>query len=741
MKKNILTLLILLLFSLQLMSQSDYKPIECEGIIPDEFIALTSDKISRANERYQGRRQMEVSKRQFKRYNTESTFYVDYLLKNGLILFGTPMNDYVNRVGEYVLKYFPEVSDDIRFYIVKSPSVNAFTNEQGIVFINIGLIAQIENEAQLAFIMSHELIHYKYNHSFESYKEEIKAEANWEGYRHLSANSKSELLLKYSRGNERIADSLGFLEGYFNTDYSFDEVLNVFDVLLYSNLPFNEIEFDTTIFDDPNYKLDSRCILKEVAQISNPEDYDDHKLTHPNIKKRRMLMMDIITSYENPNTAKFIISESDFKKFQLEARFEMSNLYLSGMQYDKAFYNSYLLLRDYPNNDYLEKTMAYTLYAVAVQKKHGNLRKVVRSYKKVEGQSQRVNYLFKKIKTKELSALAVKQLWKYHKSHPDDEYMNKVLLSAIDFLIDENSLDYSSIYPPKKIIVDTASSNSLSVDSVIKFKKISKDEYEKLSKYDKIRYDKKYQRYYGSSREESKKIKNYNYLYTLTSETTDSEFEELYRNRQSRGEESVAEVSIDKFMLVNPLYYQIKNDNLIVIGTEQRELVYSQSIVNMAARRNIDASTLDILNIKADEVEKFNDLTLLNGWLQEYEDLAEIDDMKYVIPWLSNYTDEVRRKYNMRYIASSGLLEVGAVRSFNRRLGYLLKSVFFWQASPYFLTEMVANEHMIFQFFYCVDMETHQLILDESQSVEAKASQDFIDGMNYNIVYQLKNKK
>ena len=44
--------------------------------------------------------------------------------------------------------------DEVRIYVTKSPYVNAFSTDQGVIMINIGLIAQLENEAQLAYAVA-----------------------------------------------------------------------------------------------------------------------------------------------------------------------------------------------------------------------------------------------------------------------------------------------------------------------------------------------------------------------------------------------------------------------------------------------------------------------------------------------------------------------------------------------------------------------------------------------------------
>lgn len=738
MRRLLSVLFILSLSAFRVIAQNDYYPIQSEGEIPDEFIALTSDKIARANANYKGETAAELSKNDFVKFNSITNFYIDQLLKEGKIVFGTSMNDYVNRVGAYVLQSFPDIKDEVRFYIVKSPTVNAFTTQQGIIFINIGLIAQLENEAQLAYIISHELIHYKYKHVFESFVEKSRANTDWGDYRNLDKENKEGLLLQYSRAHEFMADSLGFIEGFSHTKYDFDEALSVFDVLLYSNLPFDEIEFDSTFFNDANYTLDSKYMLKKVALISNPENYEDKHLTHPNIKNRRSVMINLVTSYDNPSKQKYIISKPKFKQLQKEARFEMSNLYLSSLQYGKAFYNSYLLLRKYPDNKYLQRTIVYSLYGASLFKRRGNISDVVQSYKTVQGPSQRVNYFLRKANSKTLSSLAIKFIYEYHKKYPEDTYINNLLSIALKFQVNDVGIDFARIYEPVRILPDSILQDTSKNEFSDGFRKLSQDEYNILSKYDKIRYDKKYREHFGSrnTKSVSTETKVKNYLHILSAEKNDNEFKTLYTNSIESEEEKKEQIKVSKFMLVNPLFFQVKDDDILVEGAENIKNKFTNSIKNMAYKRNIGFSRLDILDIKSNDVDKFNDLARMNSWLSEYQSLTELDT-RYIIPWQSAYIGYIKDKYNSKYIATSGLLAVESNRPDGKRTVSVISGLVFWQAAPFFFFHAITNYHHIYYYFVCIDITTNEQMYFYETSMEGKPKNDFMNSINYEVMYNL----
>jgi len=70
-------------------------------------------------------------------------------------------------VGGLVCKLAAEYCPSIRVYIVDVPEFNAYAMPNGAVVVYTGLLLQAENEAQLAFVLGHEITHYLHRHSLE----------------------------------------------------------------------------------------------------------------------------------------------------------------------------------------------------------------------------------------------------------------------------------------------------------------------------------------------------------------------------------------------------------------------------------------------------------------------------------------------------------------------------------------------------------------------------------------------
>ena len=71
------------------------------------------------------------------------------------------LTDYVNRVGKRLVnaQEAQESGFPFTFEVVADPSINAFALPGGPMFINTGLLRAVDNEAQLAGVMGHEMSH------------------------------------------------------------------------------------------------------------------------------------------------------------------------------------------------------------------------------------------------------------------------------------------------------------------------------------------------------------------------------------------------------------------------------------------------------------------------------------------------------------------------------------------------------------------------------------------------------
>ncbi len=91
-------------------------------------------------------------------------------LRDKAALYQDPiLEDYLNRVAQRLEP--PEMRQQeairIQVFVIKDPSLNAFTYPTGSVYVHTGLLARLENEAQLAIVLGHETTHATHRHALE----------------------------------------------------------------------------------------------------------------------------------------------------------------------------------------------------------------------------------------------------------------------------------------------------------------------------------------------------------------------------------------------------------------------------------------------------------------------------------------------------------------------------------------------------------------------------------------------
>ena len=75
---------------------------------------------------------------------------------------------YINLVGQAVADVSTRPDIDYHFAILNTASPNAFATPGGYVFVSIGLLRMIENEAQLAGVLAHEVAHISQKHALQT---------------------------------------------------------------------------------------------------------------------------------------------------------------------------------------------------------------------------------------------------------------------------------------------------------------------------------------------------------------------------------------------------------------------------------------------------------------------------------------------------------------------------------------------------------------------------------------------
>ena len=140
------------------------------------------------------------------------------LRTSGRTITDPDLNRYVRRI---VCRLAPAHCADLRIYIVETPYFNAAMAPNGFMQVWTGLLLRAQNEAQLAYVLGHEIGHYQRRHTVQQWRVirnttsalafiDLATSAAGHGYAgDLSVLVALAGIMAYSRDMERESDDIG----------------------------------------------------------------------------------------------------------------------------------------------------------------------------------------------------------------------------------------------------------------------------------------------------------------------------------------------------------------------------------------------------------------------------------------------------------------------------------------------------------------------------------------------------
>lgn len=222
------------------------------------------------------------------------------------------LEEYVNKILQTVMP--PELQKDsmIHAYITRNGNYNAFMTPSGHTFIHVGLIAEMQDEATLAGVLSHELAHYYLRHSLNRFMAEEAGEFD------QGIISTGSVRKKFSVHQELQADSLAAI-WLQKAGYTSQGLISGFK----------------------NMHRMERNILKKMQL-----EWTLKERTHPLSEKRLKQLYKIVEQQEYNNGKLFIIDELKFYRLKEEVKPEVLKS----------------LINDFDYYDCIEKSFKYHLF-------------------------------------------------------------------------------------------------------------------------------------------------------------------------------------------------------------------------------------------------------------------------------------------------------------------------------------------------------------------------------------------
>jgi len=715
----------------------DYTHLKCKGELPIEFIRLTSDKFRKDYEE-------NYNEGLDKEFFLSTRYFIDELLLSGNVLFNEELSNYVNDVAAYVLVDQKELYSKLQFYVLKSTAVNAFSTDQGIIFVTTGLLAHLENEAQLAFILAHEIIHYTNHHVRNSYIERDNIEKGKGKYRSLSYTDKVSKLSIYSKDREFEADK-GGLELFFKSEYDIEEIFTSFDVLLYSYLPFENLQFDTAFFNTDILYIPGSLFPDTINPISINDDFDDHLSTHPNIKKRLDAIDSIINDSESKGKKKFIISQERFFIVRNLSRFESINLHLANREYVDVIYNVFLLKQIFVDNKFLEFSLAKAIYGLAKYKNSNNDRykEVILKLDNVEGELYRLAYFVDKISKKQINVLAYRYVYDLSVKYKDDKLIKKYEKD----MLKEMAL-YSTIKPNELLGIDykTYSDSIIKLKSPINYKdSISAIENSTLSQYKK-----------NELKESLKDLQNFEttpsfldeqfYLTALSDLVAEGQIVESmqdYLINQKKEDDEIKMVNSDnkktkqkslgikKIIIVDPYLASYKiNNKKKKVRSEEQKVKLNKMYLKKHNRLDMETALIDSKSLTINDFEKYNEIGLLHQWVYELLSHNEIS----MITSMNDRVQVIDEKYNTEHFLFSGISKGKSRHKFTVLHGALFLSLY---GIPLVIVDLLLIHNNFEMVSISLNSESDSIEYIYIKEVKLRATNPIIETYIYDVLYQL----
>lgn len=766
----------------------NFTPLTSQGILPFEvemsgkdFVETSRNSVMAGGNKFEKR-----SKAQFL---LESSYSIKELFVSGRVLYNDPISHYLEKVRLEITASDSLLRKNTKIFVVKSSVVNAFATNQGYIFVTTGLLALLNNEAELAFILCHELIHYQKQHVLKGYVYNEKLDRSGGGYRKSSIDEHYIDKVNFSKENESEADVLGF-DLFLKTSYALEAIDGTFDVLKFSELPFADTEFAPSFLESEYLKIPAEYLKEEVREREGEdEDYDDLFSTHPNLSKRRSDIKDKLDGLSVEKKAKprrlFVVSEDEFIYARKLSRFDLCHSNLINRNYDKAFYEAYCLLQDNPNSIYLKKVVLKALYGLTKYKNAERFSEVALKYKRVEGQGQRFNYLIDQLEKNELNVVTLNYAWRLKKSLAvEDPEVNAIT----DDIFYEMVKRY---YPEKTFFSDSA--RVIVIDStVIKEQQLANAQLlqplvEPVSKFTKDN-QKPVETYTPKSTKKKKKKKKptdeeYFITYAFVDLLRDSSFIATYdkvakQAKRDKTEETKEEsmrkafgikksisfedfygenqfivderrlamkynskwdcyaMGIDRVLFLNPFYYRVderKKNPLLYKGTEEAQKEFNNQITTTANVIGLDVELLDRKQFTIGSVENYNEMGVLLDWMDERIDHRKIK----IIPTDYTQMQAIAKKYKTDYLGV-----IGAVNYIEkkRNVGFhvalsVLVPVYTWiYTFPYLFTKK--SETYVYTVVY--NMKTGQSEMSTLGKATLADDHDVIGSFIYDHLSQIK---
>lgn len=719
---------------------NDYVPLRSQGEVPEDFSVATSEKIKHA----QGERREGLTAKQQKIFVEQVNYTIDDLLKSGLVTYGDEVTNYIQRIGDRLTASESGLEGKLRFYTVNANEANAFSTDQGMVFVTTGLIAQMTNEAQLAFVLAHEIVHYQEEHVLDLYDYVMDNKS-------LSYGEKVRFFSKYSRDNEFEADKMG-VKLYHAAGYASSEITKTFDVLIYSYLPFEEIPFRKDYFNSEQLYIPEKLFEGPRSEISVRQKYDDRYTSHPNVAKRIEALEKEILKYSDWGLV-IDYPEQSFTRIRNICRFE----FVLNQVYDNetidALYSIYLLEHDFPSSRFLKLCKAQIWLELMKEEERSPydfgtyIMNYARERQFYEGEISVLDRFLNHLPDEALVSVGMRVIRDIYASDTSDALFKRVWNKSLELAASHSDfeLEHFSGYNFSDAVA------KMEAERLIQENDTSGTVSKRWDKYETIRNKRS-----GLTIDEGIDSTKF-YLYGISDLVSDSlfrktfeEYVEKAKSKEREEEDFFAmtdeeqqeinmteyeeklHLGLDTILLVNPIVTEIKGyDRVDFHKSDDLEKTLLEAIQTVSTDLGVVVKQLDRTQLESMTTQQYNDIALIMRSIEKGVQTTRPDVFMMDLEWL----DSLKLVYG-----SSRVMFLTLEHVYDDHIN-IVNGVAFTVLFPigmiYFPIALL-TAHTTEMNVYIMDLETGEMIVEERYYSSDPASKKMIESRCYALFNQLK---
>ena len=161
---------------------------------------------------------------------------------SGFVYRDAELQEYLNGIVKKLQPPETLATMSFRIVVLKDPHLNAFAYPNGVIYIHAGILARVDNEAQLATLLAHEMAHCTHRHALKVFRDFKRTKdriamlqkpeptSNHEDLMALLGSTRTAAVTGYSQDLETEADLTG-LEFVLNAGYDLKEAPRLFEHL------------------------------------------------------------------------------------------------------------------------------------------------------------------------------------------------------------------------------------------------------------------------------------------------------------------------------------------------------------------------------------------------------------------------------------------------------------------------------------------------------------------------------